>query len=80
MSRRAANWVLVVVTLLFLVGILDVSWADPTHSNVPERIISVCAVILSGVAIGMILSAMNQAISRHNHAEQNGPEDHHDGR
>ena len=58
MSRRGAIVLLVVIGALFLLGILDVSWANPQNARVPERVLAICSVVLSGVAIGYILSAL----------------------
>jgi hypothetical protein len=55
MSRRAAYTTLVVVGTIFLLGIGDIL-VDPIV--IPEEILRIAIAILSGVAIGAIVSGL----------------------
>ena len=58
MKKRWAKITLGVVAAVFLMGILDISFSDPSSMNVPEGVVSLAAVILSGVAVALIVAGI----------------------
>lgn len=66
-----AQFILGIVVVIFLIGIADVTFVDPAEYDVPERVISVAAVILSGVTIGLILAALRNG----RHSTPDDPDD-----
>ena len=44
--------------IIFLLGIFDVTWVDPANAPGSSALIKLAAVVLSGVCVGLILSAL----------------------
>lgn len=59
MSRRWAHVILGIVGITFVVGVVEVSFE--LTSLLPDEILRLAAVILSGVTIGAILAGLRQA-------------------
>jgi hypothetical protein len=57
-SRHFSIATLCIVIAILAFGIMDVSFVDPGEGPLPEIVIKICGVILSGVAVGMILFGM----------------------
>lgn len=60
MSKRGAYFTLGIVAVIFALGVLDVTFADPATADLPENLIALAGVVLSGVAVGVLVSALRR--------------------
>ena len=57
MSRQSAWLVFSLLVVLLVLGIMD-AFVNPARHLIPDRIVSLAAVIVAGVAVGLILAAL----------------------